>query len=666
MLFEVAFRTIPTRRSTSRTAARASRSRAASRSLLAVTLGLAIACFLLPALGTAPWAGSGGVRADHVVAPHPAPAGVPRPLVNSTLWGLIDGPGAGPSNRSGSAAAWDAQTNSVVMFGGMGSGGGLLRDCWTFHLGQWANCTPASVSSSNFPSARSGAAMAYDPILGAVVLFGGHGRSGALGDTWEYAGGNWTSLKGNVSPPARSGAAMAYDASTQAVELVDGRNVSAVYRDTWSFTGAGWADLTPAGANVSLPPRVYNESLLFDPLVNQLVLFGGYSYVNKTYVALGQTWVWSGTNWTELSTSLAPTPRGGAGFAWDGAQGYAVLAGGESYGGSPLSDTWSFGPSGWALLTPTGIGPAARAQAVAVGLNASQSNGYAMFFGGIGPAELPLGDSWLYGTTPFLVGSVAVSPPVTDALRPVTLSVDAVGGVGGYQYAWSGMPQGCSIASTDARGSCAPQNTGRFTIQVTVSTGGGLPSVEGTGILTVNPDPQILSFTASPFNPGVGSPVTITVATTGGSGTLHYAYYGLPLGCQSNDSASFSCVPNSSGTYTLVVQVTDAENQTAHAMTTLTVGAAASKPIHLGLIQLAEVGALVLIVILAVVYVVYRQRKSRRSKRPPRSAAPTPWTPSGTAPKAPAPRSPSSSPPDPGSSRASPRRPSTAPARGDT
>ena len=34
--------------------------------------------------------------------------------------------------------------------------------------------------------------MAYDAADGTLVLFGGEGRSGSLGDTWTWDGSAWT------------------------------------------------------------------------------------------------------------------------------------------------------------------------------------------------------------------------------------------------------------------------------------------------------------------------------------------------------------------------------------------------------------------------------------------------------------------------------------------
>src|SRR5438309_11310821 len=74
-----------------------------------------------------------------------------------------------PSARAGAGMAYDAGTNSAVLFGGVGST--VQGDTWIWR-GGWLQLHPSSS-----PSARSDMAMAYDAAAGNLVLFGG-GNSG--------------------------------------------------------------------------------------------------------------------------------------------------------------------------------------------------------------------------------------------------------------------------------------------------------------------------------------------------------------------------------------------------------------------------------------------------------------------------------------------------------
>src|SRR5262245_60908339 len=92
---------------------------------------------------------------------------------------------------------------------------------------------PASSSSSTWtqitsgsPPTRSGAASAFDPVSGKIVLFGGYqitpsGGTVYLNDTWTFDGSTWTKMKTSSkgTPSVRTSATMAYDAVTQEVVM---------------------------------------------------------------------------------------------------------------------------------------------------------------------------------------------------------------------------------------------------------------------------------------------------------------------------------------------------------------------------------------------------------------------------------------------------------------
>lgn len=64
------------------------------------------------------------------------------------------------------------------------------------------------------------------------------------------------------------------------------------------------------------------------------LLFGGWRY--NFY---GDTWIWDGTNWTELDPASKPERRESHAMATDRA-GRIILYGG--YGGPVTSDTWAW------------------------------------------------------------------------------------------------------------------------------------------------------------------------------------------------------------------------------------------------------------------------------------------------------------------------------------
>jgi len=135
--------------------------------------------------------------------------------------------------------------------------------------------------------------MAFDSAHGQVVLFGGNNGSSNLSDTWLWDGTNWTPLSPQKSPPARSYHAMAYDAAHGQVILFGGgtsNNAAAnagVFSDTWVWDGSNWTQMSPQNN-----PTARNRfNMAFDAGHVQAVLFGGRD-ANSNF--LGDTWTWSG------------------------------------------------------------------------------------------------------------------------------------------------------------------------------------------------------------------------------------------------------------------------------------------------------------------------------------------------------------------------------------
>ncbi len=79
------------------------------------------------------------------------------------------------------------------------------------------------------PGARTDAAMAFDPAINKMVLFGGYGGKypnfGLLSDTWTYDGTTWTQQSPATSPPAQNGT-MVYDPALGKIVLFTSTNPS--------------------------------------------------------------------------------------------------------------------------------------------------------------------------------------------------------------------------------------------------------------------------------------------------------------------------------------------------------------------------------------------------------------------------------------------------------
>jgi hypothetical protein len=149
-----------------------------------------------------------------------------------------------PTARVGAAAAWDPVRARLLYFGGEVDGA-PQADTWTYDGTTWTRLDVGG------PAARSGAAAAWDPARARVVLFGGRGRSAQgdvtayFADTWTWDGAAWTELelpRGEPELDGRAGAQLAWDGARL---LLYGGLRTRPLRGLWTLTAsAGWAEVT--------------------------------------------------------------------------------------------------------------------------------------------------------------------------------------------------------------------------------------------------------------------------------------------------------------------------------------------------------------------------------------------------------------------------------------
>ncbi len=173
------------------------------------------------------------------------------------------------------------------------------------------------------------------------------------------------------------------------------------------------------------------------------------------------------------------------------------------------------------------------------------------------------------GFTVFSDPSVSASSTrsTADVGQTVSFTASPTSGSGGFSYSWSGLPSGCSgstaIVSCVAPNSVTTSATFAITVKVTDSNG---ESVSSSSIaLTVYADPTL--FDASNRSSGdVGQSVTLSAASTLGSGSNTYSWTGLPAtGCLGVATATVTCVLPSTliGTYSITATVSDSDGFTA-------------------------------------------------------------------------------------------------------
>src|SRR5690349_7243347 len=109
----------------------------------------------------------------------------------------------------------------------------------------------ANVGCGGTLPARSAPSVAYDPLGGRVLLFGGlsavyqaHSSPGEYcDDTWAWSGSGWTLLHPATHPSARAWAAFAFDYKTNLVVLNGGGTAYEMRMNSdeaWAWDGTVW------------------------------------------------------------------------------------------------------------------------------------------------------------------------------------------------------------------------------------------------------------------------------------------------------------------------------------------------------------------------------------------------------------------------------------------
>lgn len=239
-----------------------------------------------------------------------------------------------PPARTAHAMAHDLGRDQIVLFSGTpGGAGNATNDTWEFDGVNWVQRSPATS-----PPARVGHIMAYDPVSGKTLLFGGLSTSiTALNDTWEWDGTNWTQLFPTNSPAPRLSHSLTYDVANARITLFGGNPLGgAFFDDTWYWDSiAGdWVQVITANTP---GPRIAC-GMTFDPATGGVLLQGGYQVAPET-------WRFDGNDWTLLAPPNNPGGRYDHVLVGDTYRGRVVLFGNGS-------DTWEWDGANWLLRAP--------------------------------------------------------------------------------------------------------------------------------------------------------------------------------------------------------------------------------------------------------------------------------------------------------------------------
>jgi hypothetical protein len=346
------------------------------------------------------------------------------------------------NHPSGRAYPAMAQLGSyVVLFGGE-IDFQPFRDTWLWDGTNWTQITSfGPFGNGPTPPARYRAAMAFDPDLNEVVLFGGKGgvesNFADFDDTWVFRQNSFTVSRFSpphvyyewvqIFPPASSAAHpgvslnahMEYDQNTQRMILAGGETVgSQPSQETWAFTnnsseGPKWTNLinnpsfTPARANTGLAKCGGFDSLPgqlpFRTPPDLLLMFGG---DGPGFISLADTWLMGDTSSTAIAWHSIggshPSARDSHGMAYYPVANTVVMYGGQdqpSSGNLTMpTDTWTATCSAatsaaWAQASPAHNPGQRRGFGMATG-----PDGYTVvLFGGENAQSNEFSDTWTWG-----------------------------------------------------------------------------------------------------------------------------------------------------------------------------------------------------------------------------------------------------------------------------
>ena len=111
-----------------------------------------------------------------------------------------------------------------------------------------------------------------------------------------------------------------------------------MFGDTWIWDGSEWQQVSPSTA----PSARWGVHLVYDEVRQRVVLFGG---VLGYGTGLSDTWEFDGANWRQIPTSASPSGRWDVGFVYNSLRDQLDLFGGANWNGPTLeiwADTWVY------------------------------------------------------------------------------------------------------------------------------------------------------------------------------------------------------------------------------------------------------------------------------------------------------------------------------------
>ncbi len=479
-----------------------------------------------------------------------------------------------PPGRSRFVMAYDPSDQEMVVYGGTTASASPASDTWVYQNLVWTQ-----VVTTTFPPARLYYMAATDWALGGVLLYGGSTASGsgtAYNDTWLFENGGWTqlTLQVNGSAGPLGYGFMTFDPDGGYVLLFGGFTNVYVVNATYTF-GVNltvFAVASPPSTDLGGSMKLGTASAPFT---------SGLTY---TYSGVPKGCTASSSASFTCSPSTAGTYNFSASakdLAGDTGSSYLDLgifadpsitfpvaspaSGHEDVGEAATFSATATRGSGGYVFTWTGLPTGCRGSTNGtltcspnatgtfnITVSAKDSNGFSTGTNGT--------LTYVVDARPTLLTPTANRTSI-DVGQSVTFTTKASSGSGGYKYAWSNLPPGCS--GTAASVNCTPTGAKSVSIFATVTDSNGGTATSSPLNYTVDADPYGVAITTPNASADVGQSVTFAASFSGGSGNPSYTWSGLPSGCTPADSDAISCTVSTAQNASISVEVTDSNGISA-------------------------------------------------------------------------------------------------------
>ncbi len=285
--------------------------------------------------------------------------------LDSGEWSRLEVSGAQPSARFAHGAAMDTLRHRMLVFGGsLGA-----NETWALAL----DGTPAwrKLSTLGAMPARASHALVADARQGRLLMIGGRDSVSAHCDVWQMRvreGGIWLTLPiSGDSPPPRWNHIAVLDSSRNRVIVHGGRGASGLLGDLWALdlgNVPSWHEIAAPG---DAPSPRESHAAAIDPARDALLIFGGADPDLRD--DLFRLSLSGPPQWSRVAPAGGPpAPRRDHTLLLDSPQDRLILFGGSGAGGA-LDDLWRLdlaGATQWTPLIPGGDDPGPRSGHTAV------------------------------------------------------------------------------------------------------------------------------------------------------------------------------------------------------------------------------------------------------------------------------------------------------------